>query len=116
MHDPSGRNPLQIYRALSQLRKETTFQKGDLRYVVISNLVFSFARYAGAGNPIYLVVLNFGKTLSLNDHSVIIKDTVYKKGTIVLTSSNMTIKIGSKVDLTSLQIAAGHGLVIKVEK
>ena len=116
MEDATGKNPLQLYRSLSQLRKQPAFQRGDLRFVVISNLVFSFARHAGAGHPTYLVVLNFGRALSLNDHSVILKDSVYKKGIVVLSSSNMNINVGSKVDLTNLKIAAGQGLVIKVER
>ena len=114
MEDSSGKATIQIYRQLARLRKEESFRRGTMQYVVITENIFSFVRHYGDYQP-YMVAMNFGNVDSTNDHAVIIGETIYKKGKLELASSNVDLRLGSEVKLLSLNLAPGEGLVIKLE-
>ena len=114
MEDTSGKTPIQIYRQLAQLRKQESFRRGTMQYVVITDNVFSFVRHYGDQQP-YLVAMNFGNVDSMNDHAVIIGETIYKKGKLELASGNVDLKLSTEVKLVSLNLRPAEGLVIKLE-
>ena len=114
MEDTSGRTPLQIYRQLAKLRKHDSFLRGSMQYIVITDNVFSFVRHY-KNQPAYLVAMNFGGVKSINDHAVIIGETIYKKGKLEVATSNVEAKPGAEIKLVSLNLEPSQGLVIKLE-
>ena len=115
MEDSSGRTPLQIYRRLAGLRREESFQRGSMQYVVITDNVFSFVRHYKNHAP-YLVAMNFGSVRSINDHAVIIGETIYKKGKLEVATSDAEVTPGAEVKLVSLSLEPAEGLVIKLQR
>lgn len=48
---------MNIYKELARLRREPSFQRGNFKYALITNELFSFMRKA-ENNPTYLVAIN----------------------------------------------------------
>ena len=113
MQNRTGNNTLQVYRKLARLRKQETFLRGSMQYVVINDNVFSFVRHY-RGHPAYLVALNFGKESSVDDHSCFLGSN-HNRGSVEIVSGNSTVREETKLDLKKLKLAPGEGLVIKID-
>ena len=85
-----------------------------MQYIVITDNVFSFVRHY-KNQPAYLVAMNFGDVKSINDHAVIIGETIYKKGKLEVATSNVDANPGAEIKLVSLNLEPSQGLVIKLE-
>ena len=67
--DPSGFSTLQIYKKLAVLRKLATFATGGLDYAVVNKNIFSFFRFSSVSHhPAYLVAINVGDEVSVDNY------------------------------------------------
>ena len=114
MQNRTGNNTLQVYRKLARLRKQETFLRGSMQYVVITDNVFSFVRHS-RGHPTYLVALNFGKESSVDDHSYFLSSN-HNEGYVEIISGNSTAREETKLNLKKLKLVPGEGLVIKINQ
>ena len=112
MQNRRGNNTLQLYRKLARLRKQETFLRGSMQYVVINDKVFSFVRHY-RGHPAYLAALNFGKESSVDDHSCFLSSN-HNQGSVEIVSGNSTAREETTLDLKKLKLVPGEGLVIKM--
>lgn len=113
LSDPSHSSPLQVFNRLAALRKHVSFYKGQIQYIAADDNVFAYTRFAKDSAP-YLVVLNMGKSASVLD---LMLATGVQSGKLIVhatgsRSSSRQLKEGDNVDIRSLSLQPGDGMVI----
>ncbi|XP_038047482.1 alpha-glucosidase-like [Patiria miniata] len=109
---------LALYKKLAALRKdEPAFQTNHLKYVVVTEKIFSFLRMPDTpGLGSFLVIINAGTSESTDDYSAALMEGHQLKmegniGTITV-SSNMD-RDGVSQDMSKVSVAKGEALVVK---
>ena len=120
-------SPLEIYRKLARLRKQPVFQTGEFDTAIANEDIYSFIRFS-RNRPVYLTAINFGTKVSTDNYrkysGKVARHTtqatwdkfVPDEGTVVLNTQNFEhnqYDIGAIIDLESITLAPGQGLVIK---
>lgn len=116
----AGITNLDVYMAVSGIRKNPSFQWGVFKAAVYENVYF-YTRKA-TGFPGYLVALNLGEsptTIDFIDHAPPDSD-IPSVGEIVANTGNIAdhrrseeMMVGNEVDLSNLYIGAKEGLIFK---
>lgn len=106
---------LQVYKKLAELRQTPSFQNSDIKFGPTDENVFSYVRSA-LGRPKYFIIINFGQSKTTGDYSM---DPVgSSKGDVVISATdsvNDLYRVGDIIDLTSITLERGQGLVILVK-
>ncbi|CAL1546909.1 unnamed protein product [Lymnaea stagnalis] len=105
-----GQTSLKLYKQLVAIRRNKAFQEGTFKPLLVTDDVYAYVREFG--DQRFLVVLNFGKAatvdLSPNDGQA---------GTAkAVTPSVVGIAQGDTVQLTSLKLGPGDGLILQLTK
>lgn len=108
------------YKSLANLRITTSaFQTNHLTYALVSDAIFAFFRFpdeCDAGDPVYLVAINFDDETIESDLVTSAREYNVTLGTTgTVTISTGMDKNGDTVKLDSLSLAPGEALVIQVE-
>ncbi|KAJ8298000.1 hypothetical protein KUTeg_024531 [Tegillarca granosa] len=103
---------LLVYKKLAELRQTPSFQNSDIKFGPTDENVFSYVRSA-LGRPKYFIIINFGQSKTTGDYSM---DPVgSSKGDVVISATdsvNDLYRVGDIIDLTSITLERGQGLVI----
>ena len=99
---------LQLFRSAIKLRRDPSFLQGSMKFLTVTEDIFSFVRHHPASKP-YAVALNVGHNTHVCDFS-----KAGLQGKVVLVSCNMggDFTEGETLDLRSIVLKPGHGLVI----
>jgi hypothetical protein len=106
--------PIQVYKALANVRKEEAFLYNKLTYVLTDDTIISYYRSA-IGEQAYLVVINFGTATSTVNYNVDPVNT--ESGEIIVSTENFSsdkYSVNKNVDLKALKLEPQQGLVIKL--
>ena len=114
----SGVTNLEVFKALTAVRQEPSFQWGTYSEVVINHNILAYSRQA-QGFPGFLVAINFGTSSTTANLEVPVNDEVRTQGKVVTSTSNFNTVgraadfiPGAEVDMTSVFLAPGEGVVI----
>lgn len=106
---------MKVFKKVLEVRKIPSFQNADIDFAVVDDNFLSFVRKA-EGRPKYLVILNVSNDpnhQSTADFSV--APVGSSKGEVVaMTGTVDHLPFGSVVDLTSISLTGGQGLIIRV--
>ncbi|KAJ8038477.1 Neutral and basic amino acid transport protein rBAT [Holothuria leucospilota] len=114
------KSTLNHYKSLANLRITTSaFQTNHLIYALVSDAIFAFFRFpdeCDAGDPVYLVAINFDDEAVECDFVTSAREYNVTLGTTgLVTLSTGMDRNGNTVKLDSLSLASGEALVIQVE-
>ncbi|XP_036333123.1 maltase A1 [Rhagoletis pomonella] len=100
---------LQIFKKLLRLRKEPSFQDGELQIKAIDDDLIIYSRQK-PGSDLYVIVLNLGstdKTLNINDHY-----SLGSQAEVITTSLQSQNNDGQIIDPTTFKAEAYVGTVL----
>ncbi|XP_038073088.1 maltase A1-like [Patiria miniata] len=110
---------LALYKKLAALRKdEPAFHTNHLKYVVVTEKIFSFLRMPDDQDTkpdSFLVIINAGTSESTHDYTAALKKLELKAegdAGVIEVSSNMD-RNGKSQGLSKISLAAGEALIIK---
>ncbi|KAL7638994.1 UNVERIFIED_CONTAM: hypothetical protein RMT77_010528 [Armadillidium vulgare] len=113
----ASQSHIKVYKDLAKLRLKKTFQFGTIDFAVATEEVLAFVR-SYEGSPTYLVVINTSPeetTVDVQNGDVKLPDSA----TVVIrssTDSREETNVGSTVNLSSVSLQGGEGLVLLVEE
>lgn len=113
----ADRSHLKVYQQLAKLRQDLAFTHNSVQFINISDVggndktILSYIRTQKNSDK-YLVVMNFGHQYANNvDLS---KGAGSEKGKVVVNAMSAYGKEETMIDLKSVTLSRGQGLVIKV--
>ncbi|XP_013421849.1 alpha-glucosidase-like isoform X2 [Lingula anatina] len=109
-----GVTPLKMYRDLSLLRQEATFQRGTFKPLLVDENIYSFVREL-EGESLYYVILNFGSTEAQVD---LAEQGLPENGLVKLNSGDFhhsDYNVGKEIKLNKISLNPGQFLVIKYD-
>lgn len=105
---------MKVFKKVLEVRKIPSFQHADIDFAVVDENFLSFVRKA-EGRPKYLVILNVSNDLNRQSTADFSRAPVgSSKGEVVAMTGTVDVSFGSVVDLTSISLTRGQGLIIRV--
>lgn len=105
---------MKVFKKVLEIRKLPSFQNADIDFAVVDENFLSFVRKA-EGRPKYLVILNVSKDPNGQSAADFSRAPVgSSKGEVVAMTGTVDVPFGSVIDLRSISLKSGQGLIIRV--